>query len=224
MTPDTRTPVAQRNERCPATAEDAGSIPAGRIDIASLARRSRRRAGGDSMRIRPRKARCRERRERPAEPGSARRELVAAKARCADVAHREEQRSATPKRPVRAGPSALEDPWCNGSTPSSNLGGPGSIPGESVLDIVVGRSVSVISWTEGQNGPAVSTPPPDSHTTTTTTSAAGRNGTVIDYESTGRGFESRPELQVAAGGASGVVRGRRSPLGGAGLRMSRRLR
>jgi hypothetical protein len=76
-----RTPVAQRNERCPATAEDAGSIPAGRIH--------------------------------------------------ADVAHREEHRVASPERPVRDGSSALEDSWCNGSTPSSNLGGPGSIPGES---------------------------------------------------------------------------------------------
>jgi hypothetical protein len=76
-----RTPVAQRNEHCPATAEDAGSIPAGRIH--------------------------------------------------ADVAQREEHRVASPERPVRDGSSALEDSWCNGSTPSSNLGGPGSIPGES---------------------------------------------------------------------------------------------
>jgi hypothetical protein len=76
-----RTPVAQRNERCPATAEDAGSIPAGRIH--------------------------------------------------ADVAHPEEHRVASPERPVRDGSSALVDSWCNGSTPSSNLGGPGSIPGES---------------------------------------------------------------------------------------------
>ena len=42
-----------------------------------------------------------------------------------------EHRSATPERPVRAGPSALVDSWCNGSTPSSNLGDPGSNPGES---------------------------------------------------------------------------------------------
>ena len=43
----------------------------------------------------------------------------------------QEHRSATSERPVRAGPSALVDSWCNGSTPSSNLGDPGSNPGES---------------------------------------------------------------------------------------------
>jgi hypothetical protein len=47
----------------------------------------------------------------------------------ADVAQKEERRSATPERPVRPGPSACADPWCNGSTMSSNLAGPGSNPG-----------------------------------------------------------------------------------------------
>ena len=34
-----------------------------------------------------------------------------------------------PERPVRAGSSASTSPWCNGSTASSNLAGPGSNPG-----------------------------------------------------------------------------------------------
>jgi hypothetical protein len=51
----------------------------------------------------------------------------------ADGAQSEEHRSATPARPVRAGLSALEGPWCNGSTASSNLAGPGSTPGGPAL-------------------------------------------------------------------------------------------
>jgi hypothetical protein len=51
----------------------------------------------------------------------------------ADVAQREERRSATPERPVRSGSSALTSTnrglWCNGSMASSNLAGPGSTPG-----------------------------------------------------------------------------------------------
>jgi hypothetical protein len=58
--------------REPSAARDARSLP-------FLARRSRCRAGGDSIRIRPRRARCRERRERSAEPGFARREPSAAR-------------------------------------------------------------------------------------------------------------------------------------------------
>jgi hypothetical protein len=50
-----------------------------RESLPFLARRSRCRAGGDSIRIRPRRARCRERRERSAEPGFARREPSAAR-------------------------------------------------------------------------------------------------------------------------------------------------
>ncbi len=50
----------------------------------------------------------------------------------ADVAQREEHRSATPEGPVRSGSSASSSstgPWCNGSMASSNLAGPGSTPG-----------------------------------------------------------------------------------------------
>jgi hypothetical protein len=47
----------------------------------------------------------------------------------ADVAQTAEHRVASPERPVRSGSSALTGPWCNGSTTSSNLVGPGSNPG-----------------------------------------------------------------------------------------------
>jgi hypothetical protein len=47
----------------------------------------------------------------------------------ADVAQVEEHRTATPETPVRLGSSACTSPWCNGSTTSSNLAGPGSNPG-----------------------------------------------------------------------------------------------
>src|SRR6185503_6316817 len=40
-----------------------------------------------------------------------------------------EHRSATPKRPVRSGPSASKARGVTGSTASSNLAGPGSNPG-----------------------------------------------------------------------------------------------
>ena len=62
----------------------------------------------------------------------------------ADVAQTEEHRGATPERPVRSGSSAFTGPWCNGSTASSNLAGPGSNPGGSAQTIVAGRSGSVI--------------------------------------------------------------------------------
>ena len=144
-----RTPVAQRNERCPATAEDAGSIPAGRIH--------------------------------------------------ADVAHPEEHRVASPERPVRDGSSALEDSWCNGSTPSSNLGGPGSIPGESAarprrgperVGYLMERRAQALAVR--RRGPDRTPRPRHSK------AAAGPDGFRLSTNaSTGRGFESRPEPERA---------------------------
>ena len=145
-----RTPVAQRNEHCPATAADAGSIPAGRIH--------------------------------------------------ADVAQREEHRVASPERPVRDGSSALEDSWCNGSTPSSNLGGPGSIPGESAARR---RGPERLGYLIGRSGPgspvvAVRLRDPTAHhdrderLATPHARPAGRSGAVIGRapRQTGRSVRS----------------------------------
>jgi hypothetical protein len=120
----------------------------------------------------------------------------------ADVAQPAEHRSATPGRPVRSGSSASTSPWCNGSTSSSNLDGPGSNPG--------GLAVSRSSRAEAVRLSGKAETPPSGFdtrphepcgsglhpTTATTPSAAGRHGPVIDFESTGRGFESRPEHSV----------------------------
>jgi hypothetical protein len=139
-------PVAQWTELRPATAEVAGSSPAGRI----ASTRGRSSAGRASER------------------------------------HSEEARSI---RAVR-----FTGPWCNGSTPSSNLDGPGSNPG-GLADPQARRGPERLGYLLAEAVKACgSTPHIRSHTTTATTrSAAGRHGPVIDYESTGRGFESRPE-------------------------------
>ena len=105
----------------------------------------------------------------------------------ADVGSVGDQRRATPRAPVRIRPSAprtpvaqrrehcsakavvagsspagrtFTSPWCNGSTASSNLAGPGSTPGGFACTIVAGRSGSVISRVEGLRARG-STPRPD---------------------------------------------------------------
>ena len=55
--------------------------------------------------------------------------LVRSSRALADVAQPAEHRAANPVRPVRSGPSALQARGVTGSTASSNLAGPGSIPG-----------------------------------------------------------------------------------------------
>ena len=70
----------------------------------------------------------------------------------ADVAHREEHRSATPERPVRSGPSALEDigPWCKREHCEFQPRRSGFESWRACSsDVVAGRSGSVIS---GQSG------------------------------------------------------------------------
>jgi hypothetical protein len=117
----------------------------------------------------------------------------------ADVAQPAEHRSATPGRPVRSGSSASTSPWCNGSTPSSNLDGPGSNPGGLAATASSRADAVRLSGKGGDPASGFDTRPHGNvrfrlhDTTATTRSAAGRHGPVIDYESTGRGFESRPE-------------------------------
>jgi hypothetical protein len=111
--------------------EDAGSTPAISIGLRSVNGKHAPlvwpRCGFDSCRrlfTRPKRSSTALRRQRSLvriQPGVPQ----------ADVAQTAKRRSATPERPVRFGPSALTftGPWCNGSTASSNLAGPGSIPG-----------------------------------------------------------------------------------------------
>jgi hypothetical protein len=97
----------------------------------------------------------------------------------ADVAQREERRSATPKRPVRSGPSASQACGVTGSTASSNLAGPGSNPGgPAPPTIVAGRSVRVISSVERPPHAAerFDTAIPIAPHDRDVTPAAGRNG------------------------------------------------
>ncbi len=144
MTREHRTPVAQRNERCPAMAEDAGSIPAGRLH--------------------------------------------------ADVAQTEEHRVASPGRPVRSGSSALEGPWCNGEHAELQPRWSGFDSWWACLQ-QDRRGPERLGYLLGRGRKARRFEPADPNRTPRprrTPSAAGRNGTVIDYASTGRGFESRP--------------------------------
>jgi hypothetical protein len=101
----------------------------------------------------------------------------------ADVAQKEEHRSATPGRPVRPGSSALTGPWCNGSTTSSNLVGPGSRPGgpaarprssrAGAARLSHGKERPCSSVSNGRCG---STPPTTAHHDRDVRPAPGRNG------------------------------------------------
>jgi len=67
----------------------------------------------------------------------------------------------------------------------------------SLLHDVAGRSGSVISWKEGRKPSRFDTAVPIAHHDRDTPRLLRAGWSpVIDYASTGRGFESRPELDV----------------------------
>ena len=134
-------------ERCSATAEDAGSSPAGRT------------SGG-----------------------------------CSSVGRAPERHSgeARSTRVVR-----FANPWCNGSTTSSNLVGPGSNPGGFAFtnDRRGPERLGYLS----EEGPRACGSTPlraATHDRDVPLLLGAGADPVIAFEATGRGFESRPELFV----------------------------
>ena len=128
----------------------------------------------------------------------------------ADVAQTEEHRGATPGRPVRSGPSALEGLWCkrqhgelqprrSGFEPWRACPSRSSRAGAARLSGESGRTRAPLRF-DSASRPQL--------TTATYLPAAGRHGPVIDFSSTGRGFESRPELACSGSSVGRAVPGR----------------
>jgi hypothetical protein len=117
----------------------------------------------------------------------------------ADVAQREERRVASPEMPVRSGSSVLRGPWCNRKAWRA----PTSLVRVRILAdlFVAGRSWPVIWHKRFESAPGLHPHDRDDE------SAPGRNGSVIDYASTGRGFESRPEHSCSGSSVGRAVPG-----------------
>ena len=120
----------------------------------------------------------------------------------ADVAQKEEHRDATPGTPVRSGSSASVGPWCNGSTTSSNLVGPGSTPGgPAATEDRRGPVRLGYLWAERPSGRAVSKPRTRPHLTTATYVLL-RAGTVPVIDPYRQVAGSSPARSVACSGSS----------------------
>ena len=111
------TPVAQWTERCPATAAAAGSTPAGRTRSSSRGRSSDGRAPGFH-------------------PGEARSTRVVRSLKARGVTKRAWRALTSSVRVQILAGLLSEGRWCNSSTASSNLAGPGANPGRPVLHLV----------------------------------------------------------------------------------------
>ena len=134
-------PVAQRRERCSATAEAAGSTPAGRTTSA-------------------------------------------------DVAQWGEHRASNPERPVRAGSSALEGPWCKREHGELQPRRSGFESWRACLERSSRAGAARLSMGRAALGPCGSTPHIRPQLTTATcVSAAGRNGS---------GYRSRVRIPSGA--------------------------
>jgi hypothetical protein len=127
----------------------------------------------------------------------------------ADVAQREEHRSATPGRPVRSGSSAPQARGVRAArrAPTSQVR-VRILAGLLARSLVAGRSGSVISWARAALGPCGSTPHSD-RTPRPRPPPLLRAGTapVIDSQSAGRGSESRPARLCSTSSAGGAVPG-----------------